>query len=279
MPSNRFDDDMPKITLDKEDREAFRQSRSKGNYSASVSATSSETSIPPVPQSAPTSSGGSSPVLITILVLLIFAGFGGSYWLYQQQVVLKQTLANSQERIVELEKQLSATGEEMGESAVAIQTKVNQLNAKTKELWDQMDKLWASAWRRNQSEIKEMGGKIDTLVANDGDIEKQIKSLESEIGTSMTNLDLVQEQINRQSKDISQFSTEVSTNKQQVTSQGKTISALNQKLATMDKVNNALLKRINDLEKWQKTQSALESKNIKTEPPKKALPPPITVGE
>ncbi len=277
MPSNRFDDDMPKITLDKEDREAFRQSRSKGNYSASVAPTSADASTS-APSPVVTAKGGTSPVLITLLVFLILLGFGASYWLYQQQTALTNTLSNAQSRIVDLEQQLSATGEEMGESTVAIQAKVRQLDAKSKELWDQMDKLWASAWRRNQSEIKGLTGKIDGLNASDKDLDKQLKDLTTEISTNMTSLDLLQAQVSKQSEDLAQVNTDANTAKQTVSSQASKISELTRKLATAEKVNNALLKRINDLEKWQKTQAALKSNSIKKEPPKKALPPPITVG-
>lgn len=277
MPSNKFDDDMPKIRLDKEDREAFRQSRSKGNYSASVAPTSADAAMPT--QSAPVAAkGGASGVVITLLVFLILAGFGFSYWLYQEQTKLVSNLSSAQARILDLEQQLSATGEEMGESTVAIQAKVKQLDAKSKELWDQMDKLWASAWRRNQSEIKGLTGKIDGLSSSDKELDKQLRDLNTEISTSMTNLDLLQEQINKHGEDIAKVSTDANTVKQTASSQGKKVTELTRKLATAEKVNNALLKRINDLEKWQKTQVALKSNRIKKEPPKKALPPPITVG-
>lgn len=80
----------------------------------------------------------------------------GGFTLHKQHLETKAQLAASELRIAELERALSATGEEMGESAGAIRAKLTAVSERTDELWTQMDKLWASAWRRNQSEIKSL---------------------------------------------------------------------------------------------------------------------------
>ena len=59
-----------------------------------------------------------------------------------------------------LEKSLTSTDENMSQSSVAMQIKLRELSEKTEELWQQMDKLWASAWRRNQTEIADQGNAI-----------------------------------------------------------------------------------------------------------------------
>ncbi len=274
MPSNRFDDDAPRIILDKEDKESFRQSRSKGKYTAST-----EPDVEASESTANAASGGMSPVWTSLLLILILGGLGASYWLYQQQAKLTQTLTSAQERILELENQLSATGAEMGESAVVIQARVNQLDAKSKELWDQMDKLWASAWRRNQSDIKDVVTKLDTLTNGNSDVGKQIKSLQTEINASMTNFDLLQEQFNKHSQSIANLTSANSASAQSQKSQTKKLAELNRKLIAADKISSALLKRINDLEKWQKSQAAAKkAPTIEQQPKKKVIPPPITVG-
>lgn len=86
----------------------------------------------------------------------ILALSAGGYFLHQQNLKTQAQLVASEQRIAELESALSATGEEMGESAGAIKAKLSSLSKRTDELWTQMDKLWASAWRRNQSEIKKL---------------------------------------------------------------------------------------------------------------------------
>ena len=75
----------------------------------------------------------------------------------------KRLPEQAEQRILQLENKLSATGEEIGESTVALQVKVTELTNKTNELWEQMDKLWASAWRRNQQEIADLGDRVGNV--------------------------------------------------------------------------------------------------------------------
>ena len=115
------------------------------------------------------SSGGSSFTVVFALLIALGAG-GASGWLYTQNEAQKKVLLDAQQSIAELENRLSATDEEMGQSAVALQVKVTELGEKADQLWEQMDKLWASAWRRNQSEIKTLRQKVDN---QSGDLSKQ----------------------------------------------------------------------------------------------------------
>ena len=103
-----------------------------------------------------------SPRLGAVAIIALAAG---SYGLYQQNQATKAQLFASEQRIAELERTLSATGEEMGESAGAMRAKLSELTEKTDELWSQMDKLWASAWRRNQSEIKELQKQTNNIAS------------------------------------------------------------------------------------------------------------------
>jgi len=289
MPSNRFDDDMPRIMIDQEDRETYRQSRTKGQHAkdygapddtASTSSSTTETQS----STAQHAKSSGSPMTTILLFLLVLAGFGGSYFLYMQQQQLTNTLIQAQNRIQDLENQLSATGEEMGESAVVIQAKVSALDAKSKELWRQMDKLWASAWRRNQSDIKVINQQLESFSTGTKTFTSQIKTLTSQIRTlqrditaSLTNIDLLQEQLNTQSdnvKDVALTVTQSSRSLEKVT-QG--LASASRKLKATDKTNNGLIKRINDLEKWQKQTKF--SRPIPKEPVKKDIPPPLTVGE
>ena len=59
---------------------------------------------------------------------------------------------------------MSATGEEIGESTVALKVKLEAISEKTELLLTEMDKLWASAWRRNQTEIKALNAQSQKLV-------------------------------------------------------------------------------------------------------------------
>lgn len=278
MPSNRFDDDMPRIIIDQEDRETYRQSRTKGQYSASEEASKPASSSTTTQTSTTnTSSSSGSPFITTLLFLLVIVGFGGSYFLYMQQQQLTSTLDQAQQRIQDLENQLSATGEEMGESAVVIQSRVSALDARTKELWSQMDKLWASAWRRNQSDIKEINTQLTSMSTGTKEMNNQIKTLQSDITASITNIDLLQEQINTQSGNVNDVSLTLAQSTRSLENVTQNLASVSRKLQATDKINDTLLQRIRELEKWQKQTKTISP--IPQEPVKKDIPPPLTVGD
>ena len=104
---------------------------------------------------APAPSGGGGSAFTTVLLILILVALGlGGWWFDMQNKTTQAQLSAAEARIQELEDKLSATGEEMGESSVVIKARLTDLTERTDELWKQMDKLWASAWRRNQADIK-----------------------------------------------------------------------------------------------------------------------------
>lgn len=143
--TNRTDDNIPKIVLDQDDIQQRRPAQPAKNKAAPTEKTD------PTPVQAKAKTSG---LMVFSTLVLYGALAAGGYFAYQEDIKNKAALAQAEARIVELERQLSATGEEMGESTVAIKVKLEGLIKKTDKLWQEMDKLWASAWRRNQSEIK-----------------------------------------------------------------------------------------------------------------------------
>lgn len=141
--NKRSEENIPSIVLDKDDVDSYRSTKS-ASQSSSISHT------PAPPQAKAKSSG----FLVFTSFLLYVLVAGASWWFYQQNIENKALLASSEARIADLENQLSATGEEMGESTIALKTKLEGIIKKTDTLWTEMDKLWASAWRKNQAEIK-----------------------------------------------------------------------------------------------------------------------------
>mgnify|MGYP001944568036 CR=1 FL=1 len=126
---------------------------------------------PSAPQNVPDTPAvkKSSNVFTWLGAISIIALAAGGYTLYQQNLATQVQLAASNQRIAELESALSATGEEMGESTIALKVKLEAISEKAEKLWSEMDKLWASAWRKNQSEIKALRStsmKQDTLNKN-----------------------------------------------------------------------------------------------------------------
>ena len=53
----------------------------------------------------------------------------------------------------------------MGESTIALKVKLEAISEKTELLLTEMDKLWASAWRKNQKEIKELNSQSKKLAS------------------------------------------------------------------------------------------------------------------
>lgn len=151
--SNRIEPEIPNITLD---RDQLKTTYS--NYANSTQVSSS--TIPSGNTSSPSS------VIRSLLLFICYVAIAaGGWYFYQQQIKLNKALNNSDFRIQQLENQLSATGEEMGESTIALKVKLEAISEKTELLLVEMDKLWASAWRKNQKQIKELESKSKKITA------------------------------------------------------------------------------------------------------------------
>lgn len=142
----------------------------------------------------------------------------------------------------------------MGNSTVALQVKVNELANRAEELWDQMDKLWASAWRRNQKDIKELNQKLLTGQANDKNARDKVAKTASKSLKSLDNkFDSLQNEFNTTLNDILAVNLELESIKQGVLASQNTSNVLNDKIAILEQRNASL-----------KAKVALLEKNIKT---------------
>lgn len=113
--------------------------------------------------------------LLLILALCLSAGVG--VWSFLIQKSLGQArvdLGQAQSRIAELERQLSSSDESWSQSSVAMQVRLKDVADKTDTLWKEMDKLWASAWRRNQ---KDIGDQAELLKKQDALLKSQAQAL------------------------------------------------------------------------------------------------------
>jgi len=141
-----IDDNIPSIKPDRDEVEAYRSTKKVTKFKADATTEQLDQSL-----------GNKTSKLSIVNSLLIYCAIGASsYWFYEQNQISSQALTAAEKRIVELERQLSATDEEMGESTVAMRAKLEGLIDKTDKLWSEMDKLWASAWRKNQTQLKEL---------------------------------------------------------------------------------------------------------------------------
>ncbi|WP_284242550.1 hypothetical protein [Thalassotalea insulae] len=206
--SNRVEPEIPSITLDQDQVKSSR--RPQG-------ATKTKTQLSPQQEVKQSSSVATTLLLVAILLTLA----GGAWYFYQQNLKLQLLVQQSEQRIQSLENQLSATGEEMGESTIALKTKLEAITEKTNKLWDEMDKLWASAWRRNQSEIKELQStnkKLQTASSNHSQQLKNTASAINDINEKQTsnelNMNALADQINAANNiqdDISKLRAQIDT--------------------------------------------------------------------
>lgn len=252
MSNEPFDDGIPKIILDKDDRESFHRTRMQSNSKPSKAEQQSPENAKP---------SGSNTLGLVLAMLIAIAACAASYWLYQQHLTQQSALTDAQQRIEELERRLSATGEEMGESAVALQVKVTELSNKTQELWDQMDKLWASAWRKNQSDIKALNGSISKT---SNEVTQQLKTLSSDININSTNFALLQEQLDSQLGKTQQLADTLASTKMSSDNFEQQLAKLQNRITSITQANNNLANQISELEKWHKANEQASAALVPT---------------
>lgn len=245
MPNDRNDNDIPNIVLEKEDRDAFQRSRAKETGKTDKKGKSVEVTE--------TTSGGGSPIWLVLSLIIAIGAAGMSYWLFQQKQIQDAALADAQNRVSELERRLSATGEEMDQSAGALRVTVSELSDKTDELWEQMDKLWASAWRKNQTEIKELS---ENMARNNRGLKDSLSGVESEMSNVSTSVALLQEQLTLQSREVADVQILIAALQSTGNDNKRGLGDIQAKLVSIEQVNSAVTRRVAELEKWRREQPA-----------------------
>lgn len=263
MSNEKFDNDMPKIVLEKEDREAFQRTRQNGNGKSTSAAVSEDK---------PQVKSGASTFLVFLVFIIAAGAAGASYWLYEQKRIQDEIIAKAEDRILDLERRLSATGEEMDQSAVALQVKVTELSERTDTLWNEMDKLWASAWRKNQAEIKAMDKKVDVQGRN---LANQMASLQSDVISSTTNMAVLQEQVDSANSSRSELARTLQEVALSSNGLKQDLTDLQAKLTAIETVNNDVSRRVSELEKWRRT---IPKPKRPEAPSVGGTPPPATSG-
>lgn len=238
MVKERIDPDLPNITLDNDDRVAFQQKRANA-----------DNKTPTEPDENSSGKSGVSGVWVILTMFIALGACGASYWLYEQKRITDTELTNAIGRVAELERRLSATGEEMDQSAGALRVTVSELTDKTDELWSQMDKLWASAWRKNQAELAQLNERLNKSTRESNN---KLGVVETETSTLATNLGVIQEQLTQQSVELSQLATLIAETRESGNGSARQIGDIQSRLVALDQVNGALTRRVAELEKWRR---------------------------
>ena len=227
--TNRSFDDIPDIRIEDNDR-VTRPSRS----------------APPPP---PPSRSSNNALVIVALLAGIIGVAGAGYGMYAQAQA-NQELRSAQARIQELENRLNATGEEMGNSTVALQVKLTELSKRSDELWEQMDKLWASAWRRNQKELRDLEKVVEDNRTN---LQRGQNGITSELEKNTARLAKVdgslQSDINNIQNDLLAVNLEIESVKQGMLSGQGSVGTINDKIAILEQRNNSLKQKVTQLER------------------------------
>ncbi len=217
-PSIDFDD-LPDIQTEKRDN-LRAEVPSRPVKASKVSNASTSTTAKP------------SGLLLGMLVLIIAALFFLSFQLYAQATKLDA-------RVVELEKRLSSTDESLSQSGVAMQVAFKELKSRVIDQEGQIDKLWSSAWKKNQTDIESQG--------------KQIASLTLKTKTTteeLANLAKTDEAYAAEIKVLNARAETLAAMDASIKEQDKTVNALKKQLDEMDKTNATLKKKIDENAGW-----------------------------
>jgi len=179
------------------------------------------------------SGGGGIWSRLFITVALVIAAVACA-WAWQLQEQLEQSghlMERYEDRISDLEDRLSDTDEGLSQNTAAMAVKI-------KELYSEVDKLWASAWRKNKakiatlevssksnskklasaekslatarSQLKAASGDIAKLKSVAGDLDRLLKSSKS----SQAEVERVADDLNRINLDIAKFDKRVKDNEE-----------------------------------------------------------------
>jgi septal ring factor EnvC (AmiA/AmiB activator) len=205
-------EDIPSIVPTRDDDEVPAAApRSSSGRGATPRAGASRGAARP----APASGGGSVFLRLVATVSLVVAAVACA-WAWQLEERLTQTgfqLERYEERIGELEARLSDTDEGLSQNTAAMAVKI-------KELYSEVDKLWASAWRRNKARLDEIEGtnnnqgesiaalKKDVAAAN-SDLAR-LKGVAGDLERLMANAKANQAQVERVADTLNRLDLEMS---------------------------------------------------------------------
>ena len=272
--TKQIDHNMPSITPDKDQVEAFKNTRTYSSIPPSSSDTYSTNSRAQVKQEQKTASSSMLSKFSTLLIYVLISC--AAYWVYQQNIKTNAIIASAEQRIASLEHQLSATGEEMGESAIEMKVRIETLGKTSDKLWEEMDKLWASAWRKNQSQIKALRKSNTSLTDLSNTQRKEVTSTlasikemnDKQVSTEYS-IDALKEQLKSSENLIDQIkklSLELSAIESNSQGRDKQQISLASRVTKLSSQNKQLSSQINNLE----TKLAQAIKKI----PAKTAPPP-----
>ncbi|GAB3322485.1 hypothetical protein [Haliea atlantica] len=185
--------------------------------------------------SPPGAGGGGSRAGIAVAVLALLLAAGAAFWAWQLQQKLGQanvTMERYAQRIADLEDRLSDTDEGLSQNTQAMAVKI-------KELYSEVDKLWASAWRRNKAAIEEL--------------QKSSSSQGNKLSATEKSLASAQEQLKQASADLARLKSVAGDLERLMSSAKANQAAVDRATETLNRLSGqvaGLAKKVENQEQW-----------------------------
>lgn len=179
--------------------------------------------------------GGGSRAGTVLAVLALLLALGAGFWAWQLQQKLGQanvTMERYAQRIADLENRLSDTDEGLSQNTQAMAVKI-------KELYSEVDKLWASAWRRNQAAIEEL--------------QKSGSARGSKLSATEKSLASTQEQLKQATADLARLKSVAGDLERLMSSAKANQAAVDKATGTLNRMNtqlSSLAKKVDSQEQW-----------------------------
>lgn len=209
--------------------------------------------------------GGSGPgiwVRLFLTVSLVVAAVACA-WAWQLQEQLEQSghlMARYEARISDLEDRLSDTDEGLSQNTAAMAVKI-------KELYSEVDKLWAGAWRKHKAKIEALETSSRSHTKKLASAEKslttvqtqlrsaskdlaKLKSVSGDLGRLMSSAKANQSEVERVADDLNRINLEFAKITKQVKDNKEWLGSIN---AFRSQVNSALTRMQADIRALQVT--------------------------
>ena len=203
------------------------------------------------------SAGGTGVWTRLFLTIALVVAAVACAWAWQLQEQLEQSghlMERYEARISDLEDRLSDTDEGLSQNTATMAVKI-------KELYSEVDKLWASAWRKNKAKIEalESSSKKNaqklartekSLVAAQSQLKSasadlmKLKSVAGDLSRLMASAKANQSEVERVADDLNRINLEFSKLSKQVKDNKEWLSSIN---AFRSQVNSALTRMQADI--------------------------------
>lgn len=205
-----------------------------------------------------------------VTVCLLIACVSLSFYSYQQQ----QTIEKNELRLAALEGRLSNTDESLSQSSVAMQLRLVELKERTDELWTQMDKLWASAWRRNQTELKDLSkqfaetqNQVSGFAKDNTKYQQVLADLGKDLKTEAQKTKQLETNLTKQTAQVEGLKDQAATIEKQLSQMKQSASKLAQtdeQLAELKKQQQQLQQQMQETHEWIESNNAFRKKTNQT---------------